>query len=214
MTENYFYKVIHNLRQYEEVMLYANVLTFNKEEEEKVMAFLAQEYEVESLNYAINAPSFNAEAALWAAKTVYLAAQLILYRQNKEHDLANMFPNYHLEIDSSAIVSVDLCLRFLPDMLLQLNIIDNEDVLIEILETILVNWPYSSIKHTMTNKALNFDKILTNKCTEILLINRIIENKRIDLALLPQIKPLVSGSLGFFASKFWNEFNIEKTINE
>lgn len=33
MTENYFYKVIHNLRQYEEVMLYANVLAFNKEEQ-------------------------------------------------------------------------------------------------------------------------------------------------------------------------------------
>ena len=30
----------------------------------------------------------------------------------------------------------------------------------------------------MTNKALTFDKILTNKCTEILLINRIIENKK------------------------------------
>lgn len=214
MTENYFYKVIHNLRQYEEVMLYANVLTFDNEEEEKVMAFLADEYQVESLNYPENAPSFNPEAALWAAKTVYLAAQLILYRQNKENDLANMFPSYQLEIDSSAIVSADLSLRFLPDMLLQLNIIDNEDVLIEILENILVNWPYSSVKHTMNNKELNFDKLLTNKCTEILLINRIIENKRIDLALIPEIKPKVAGSLGIFANQFWNEFNIEKTINE
>lgn len=214
MTENYFYKVIHNLRQYEEVMLYANVLIFNKEEEEKVIAFLAKEYELESINYPNTAPGFNPEAALWAAKTVYLAAQLILYRQNKEQDLATMFPNYHLEIDSSAVVSADLCLRFLPHMITQLSIIDSEDVLIKILETILAHWPYSSIKYQMPNSELHFDELLTNKCTEILLINRIIENKRIDLALLPQIKPLVSGNLGIFANQFWNEFNIEKNINE
>lgn len=40
MTENYFYKVIHNLRQYEEVILYTNVLTFNKDEEENEDHFI------------------------------------------------------------------------------------------------------------------------------------------------------------------------------
>lgn len=40
MTENYFYKVIHNLRQYDEVMLYSNMLIFNKEEEENDNHFI------------------------------------------------------------------------------------------------------------------------------------------------------------------------------
>ncbi len=214
MTANYFYKVIHNLRQYEEVMLYDNILIFNEEEEQKVIDFLREEYVLETKNYPNNAPVFNEKAALWVAKTVYLAAQLILYRKNNDHDLSKMFPNFENEIDNSAVLSADLCLRFLPDMLVQLNIIDNEDKLIEILENILVNWPYSSIKYKMPKAALNFNKLLMNKCTEILLINRIIENKRIDLALMPEIKPIIAGHLGIYATQFWNEFNIEKSIDE
>ena len=78
MAKHYFLKMIQALRQHEEIVLYQNVLNISEIEAAEVGAFLEFEYKQESLSYPQLIPYFDPIAALWSAKTVYLAAQLIL----------------------------------------------------------------------------------------------------------------------------------------
>ena len=55
---------------------------------------------------------FNKDAALWAAKTIYIAAQLMLYRENKSVELAKLLPDYNGEINASSILSSRLMHSF------------------------------------------------------------------------------------------------------
>ena len=137
MITPYFLKMIRTLRQQEEIMLYGNILQVTDAEAREVVVFLEKEYEAEALNYPYSIPSFDDTAALWAAKTVYIAAQLILYRETKNEALPLILPDFTGDVTPAAILSCDLCLRFLPTMIVQLKAIDSEDELIQVLENLL-----------------------------------------------------------------------------
>lgn len=176
--ESCFLNMIKNLRQNEEVMLYANILEIAEEESIEVIEFLKSEYQQESFNYPYQALAFNNEAALWAAKLLYTAAQLMLYRENKEADLEKLIPEFNREITPPEILSADLCLRFLPAIVVQLRIIDPEDRLISILEEHLKKWHYSAINYTLEIGDLEFKQIIESPTLQQLYINRIIEYKK------------------------------------
>lgn len=214
MDNNYFLQMIQNLRQNEDILLYGNILTITKNETTSVIDFLKKEYGQEALEFPFTAPEFDESAAIWAAKTVYITAQLMLYRENKAVDLPGLLPNYSGEINAAAILSADLCLRFLPNMLQQLKFIDSEDALNEILINLLQQWHYSGINYQLENSNLNFEHIITNKCLHQLYVNRIIDTKNIQLAQHAACINLVKASLGNFATKFWNNFKTETIINE
>ena len=66
---SYFYNTISQLRLREEIVLYDRIIKFLPEDEKLVSDFLQLEYENESQNYPFDAPEFDSNAALWAAKT-------------------------------------------------------------------------------------------------------------------------------------------------
>ncbi len=206
MQQQYFLQMIRQLRESEEVMLFQNVLFAEKDEELEVINFLSEEYRKESTGYPNKAPEFDPEAALWAAKTVYVAAQLILYRDHKEADLAALFTDFEGNTNASAILSADLCLRFLPDMLFQLKVIDTQDGLIVLLEKIAHKWHYSAMRYHLEIEQLDFECIGSNSCLEQLYANRIIENKKLKLAEQPACYETVKASLGMYAEILWKEF--------
>lgn len=206
--------MIESLRRDEAVMLYANMLQVPVEEEQEIVDFLHREFLSESLEYPYVVPEFDGAAALWAAKTVNTAAQLILYRKDKPAELAPLLPAYMGEHTAGAILSADLCLRFIPDMLVQLMMIDREDELIPILEGIMAQWHYSAVKHKQDISGLNFDVVAGNQCLLQLYTDRIIAYKHIQLALHPAFKGSVQASLGIYGKEFWNNFNTEISINE
>lgn len=212
--DNYFLLMVKMLRQNEEILLYANILTIDKSDSESVVDFLQNEYYNESLEYSYTAPDFNKDAALWAAKTIYIAAQLLLYRENKAVDLPQLLPEYIGKIDAAAILSADLCLRFLPDILIQLKMIDADDDLIVILENHLVKWHYAGVNYKLAIEQLDFSSVIANQCLHQLYINRIIEFKNLQLAKHPACIELVKASLGFFEQEFWNDFKIATNNNE
>ena len=127
MTTNVFSSFLKNLRRNEEVILFRKILKIDKKDERTAINFLRTDFENEALNFPHLAPDFDEKGAIWAAKTVYLAAQLILYREHKPKDLKVLIPDFKGEITPSVILSVDLCLRFLPDMIRRLKVIDSED---------------------------------------------------------------------------------------
>lgn len=211
MIDNYFLEMIQTLRKQEEVILYGNILHVNEKYTESVTNFLYTEYQKEIVEYPdSNTPEFDSEAALWAAKTIYIAAQLLLYRENKETDLDLLLADYTAIRNASSVLSADLCLRFLPDILMQLKMIDSEDALIEILERKIVYWHYSGINYSLPLEQLDFDSMFAEDGLKRLYLNRIITYKKIDLANHPSCKENIAGYLGMYADQFWKEFNREK----
>ena len=210
MTNTYFLDMIKTLRQNEEVILYQNILTISDNEKEVVIDFLQKEYEAETLNYPFVAPPFQAVAAIWAAEIVYYSAQLILYRQNKTSELEQRFPKLESEITASTFLSVDLCFRFIPDMLNQLKLIDSEDCLIAILEKQLETFHYSGINYPLKLEESNFEIIHHNKCLQQLYLNRIVTFKNLKLAKIPSFNQALKANFGIFENDFWTGF---KTIN-
>jgi hypothetical protein len=204
--QHYFFPVIQHLRQQEEVVLYGNIMNIEADELSTAAAFLQNEYQQEALEYPSTAPAFDEEAAIWGAKIFYITAQLLLYRENKESDLALLLPGFDGACTPSAALSADLCLRFLPDMLVQLKLIDPEDALIDTLEALLSTWHYSGIAYPLVLETLDFMVVLSDPCLQQLYINRVMANKRLPLANHPSLNGFVRANLGIFAPAFWNEF--------
>lgn len=205
--ENYFFDTIKNLRAKEEILLYTRLMEVSSEEENLVTQFLEKEYLNECIDYPFTAPAYDAKAALWSAKTVYLSGQLLLYREHRETDIKDLLPAYNSKITPSAILSADLCLRFLPDLISNAKMIDAEDILAIILETHLQEFHYSAISIDLTLENLNFDVIISNSCLKQLYVNRVIEKKVSSLANLPLLNQYVKESMGDFSNYFWKELN-------
>jgi hypothetical protein len=214
VQSNLFLNMIQTLRQHEEVMLYGNILAISDEDALEVTAFLRTEYQTEISDHPFRTPAFDESAALWAATTVYISAQLMLYRENKGTDLDLLLPAFQKDRGASQILSADLCLRFLPDILLQLKLIDPDDILISILENILNDWHYSGINYPLKTENMNFTAISADACLQQLYVNRIIQSKNMTLAKLPPFEKQVATALGLYNTHFWNDFKLETHTHE
>ena len=202
----HFYNSIFNLRQHEEFTLYDRILVFTPEDETLVQDFLQIEYDTECLHYPFAAPAFNRTAALWAAKTTYTSCQLLLSRENREGELTQLLPDYNQVIDAGAILSADVCLRFLPQILLQTQRIDPNDALIAVIEAHLEKWHYSGIGHT---KALiaDDDEIFKNDCLLQLYADRVVSKKDTGRALQLPLLQKIRADMGIFKQVFWKTLN-------
>lgn len=214
MTKYYFLDTIQTLRKQEEAILYEKLLPISEQEKKAVADFLYLEYQQESLEYPYQAPEFDAFAALWAAEFLYTALQLVLQREQKEQDLAQLLPGFQEGITPSGILSADLCLRFLPDVIIQLKLIDSEDPLIEMLEKQLTIWHYSGINYALPLEDPDFNTIANNPCLHQLYINRIVKHKKLHLAKHPAFKASILANFGLFAGEFWNDFKIASDLHE
>jgi hypothetical protein len=208
---NFFLQTIEHLRHYEEVVLYGNLLHVESAHENEVAAHLEKEYRRESLHYPFEAPPFDPAAALWAAKTVYTASQLMLHRQNKPADLDAFFPAYPGTPTPGAVLSADLTLRFTPDILVNLKLMDPEDRLSDLLESHLNTWHYSAIGYKWESGELDFSVITSNPCLFQLYADRVVERKDIRLARHPSLINTVSASLGLHAKTWWSDFHLHLT---
>lgn len=203
-------ETIYQLRTIEQAILYDTILSISKAEEEDTISFLIDEYEKEKLNYPFQPPDFEPKAALWAAKTIYFATQFLINRKDTVKDFDVFLPNYDSPINSSALLSADLCLRFLPFLLNEFSRIDPEDVLIPILEEFLTNFHYSSIGYDLKTdyQQLNLDILKQNNCLEQLYLNRITEKKALPFVEIPYIKQQLMANFGDYQKVFWTDFEL------
>jgi hypothetical protein len=205
-NKNNFLETIYNIRTLEHLILFNKVLEIPQIEDKEVIAFLEDEYEREILNYPFIAPKFDSNAGIWAAKMLFFASQLLLYREHSVADLSNLFPKFYSKIDASIMLSADLSLRFLPQIVLELKRIDSEDALIPILQEHLQMFHYSAIGFDI--EILNFDFLNENQCLKQLYMDRIIERRAIKLVSNPEIKMSILESLGNYKSDFWAELDL------
>jgi MoxR-vWA-beta-propeller ternary system domain bpX4 len=206
---HFFYDTIYQLRTNEEIIIYDKLLSFSDEDIQLVADFLEIEYESEILNVPNKAPAFNKKAAVWGAKIIYTACQLILYRENKEDELPSLFPAFENEINVDTIFSADLCLRFLPQIITETKHIDPDDKLINILEAILKQWHFSSIGYNLKTADLNFEIIFGNECLQKLYVDRVIEKKDTEKATFPVVQKKIKEVFGIHGLQFWKELKLE-----
>jgi MoxR-vWA-beta-propeller ternary system domain bpX4 len=207
MSSHYFYDTITQLRAREEIILYDKVIEFTDHDVALVKDFLQIEFETEAMNYPFSSPQYDLEAALWGAKTLYTACQILLYREHKGAELNTLLAPYPNKITPEAILSADLCLRFLPQVLSEATLIDNEDPLIPILNNILHSWHYSGIGVASNLQDVDFETIFTNNTLEQLYIDRVIEKKDINRAKLPTLNNKIKTVLGNYSEHFWKNLN-------
>ena len=207
MTHTAFYDTIYNLRTNGEIILYEKLLNFKPDDEKLVADFLQIEYESEAEGFPGVPPLFDAKAALWAARTTYTICQLVLYRQDKASELPLFLPIYQGNIEAGSILSADLCLRFLPEVLTYTKHVDPEDSLIASATTHLLQWHYSGIGYPLEIEHLDFEKVISNACLYQLYADRVIEKKDKTRSNHLAIKEKVKASMGNYSNQFWKEFN-------
>lgn len=203
-----FLKSISHLRQHEEMIIYGNVTTIEEEEKEILLSFLKKEFQRELLNYPFEAPDFHPEAAFWAAKITYWASQFLLHRSLKEEELVPFLKAFDEKITATAILSADLTLRFLPEIIQQLKMLDIEDVLIALLEEILEEWHFSGIPYDLPVEKLNFESMMENNCVWQLYCDRVITFKKKAFLKIPKVKEAILANLGDYQEVFWKEIKL------
>ena len=204
---NYFLNLLTSLRQSEVIILYKNEWSVSQNDENEAITFLEQEYNKEAYNFPHKAPDFDHKAALWAGKIVYYASLYLLYRENDDQEIAALIQDYPDEQTPSAILSADVVLRFIPDILSELQAIDTGDVLVSLLEKIIIKWHYSALHHDLPWSELSHDTMDTDKCLLQLYCNRIIKNKIITLARVSPYYKVIKSNMGDHTSQLWHELS-------
>jgi len=203
-----FLDTLFLLRKDGALTVFSDLKTLSEKEEKEAEDFFESEFEKERLDFLSDKIPFNKEAAIWAAKILYHSAQLYLIRKDTAKDLEKQIPQYQDEKDVSAILSADLSLRFLPQLLDALQITDSTDPLVKILENILQQFHYSGIGLDLNLEKINWEEELKNKTYRKLYLERIVEKKAYSLAEIPYVNQLLIAEFGMYKDIFWRELKI------
>ncbi|WP_164723330.1 hypothetical protein [Chryseobacterium aureum] len=210
-TKSPFLDTIFLLRKEECITLFSSLQQISPQEEEEAGDYFETEFEKERLEFLSDQLSFNKKAAVWAAKVLYHSAQLYLIRENTEKNIENLIPGFKGSRDIPSILSADLSLRFLPQIMLALNTVDPEDPLITLLENILTQFHYSGIGYDLDLKTIDWKEELKDSTYRKLYLERIVEKRDYKLAEIPFINKQLTAEFGMHKDAFWREL---KTITE
>ncbi|MFP7657640.1 hypothetical protein [Chryseobacterium proteolyticum] len=133
MTENTspFLDTLFLLRKEECITVFSNIQKISETEEQDAADYFESEFEKERLEFLTDHLEYDKEAAVWAAKVLYYAAQLYLIRENTAKDLDQFISEFRGMKNSGAVLSADLSLRFLPQIIVVLQNLDPDDPLIK-----------------------------------------------------------------------------------
>lgn len=203
-----FLETLYNLRTVEHLTLYQKIEVLNHDEETRVRDFLEAEFEREATAYPAAVPTYNALAALWGAKTIYFSGQLFLYRENKPSELRGIVPQFPGGVDAGAMLSADVCLRFMPGIINGLTSLDMEDPLIPILKDYMKQFHYSAIGMDLDLKWEDIENAFANPCLSRLYLDRITERRAMQWASIPEVKQMLLADMGDYAPVFWKDLQL------
>ncbi|WP_428067543.1 hypothetical protein [Chryseobacterium gambrini] len=206
-----FLDTLFLLRKEECITIFSDIHEISKKEEHDAADYFQAEFEKERLEFLSDTLVCDTETAVWAAKVVYQSAQLHLIRENTAKDLNKLIPSFKGKKDISAILSADLSLRFLPQIVSALQVSDPEDPLVKMLENILKQFHYSAVGFDLDLEDINWEEELKDKTYRKLYLERIVEKKSYRLAEIPYLNQLLIAEFGLHKDVFWKEL---KTITE
>ncbi len=209
-TKSPFLDTLFMLRKDECITIFTDIQEISKKEEHDAADYFESEFEKERLEFLSDQISCDKEAAVWAAKVLYHSAQLHLIRKGTGKDLEKLIPKFKGKRDVSSMLSADLSLRFLPQIIIVLQNADTEDALVKMLEEILFQFHYSGIGYDLNLEKINWEEELKDKTYRKLYLERIVEKKAYQLAEIPYINQLLIAEFGMYKDIFWRELKIVK----
>ncbi len=202
-TQNAFYDTIVHLRLEEEAVVFTDKISISALEERLLTSFLQQEYEIEKTNYPFDAPEFQPETALWAAKMVYYAIHLHFFRQQEAAVVKNLFIPNTKEPNAAQMLSADIVLRFLLPLYLDIKQVDFQDVILQGIEDCLKAYHYSAIGSDLEIQESTLDILFQQACFRQLYLDRVTKYKSISLAKLEKIDEGLKENFGNYSSLYW-----------
>lgn len=175
-------------------------------QEQAVVELLKRVYQEESIGYPFEAPNFDEQAANWSAKILFYSAQLVMYREHDSDSLVEVVKPFEFEVTASAVITADLCLRFVPALIQYLEQIDVEDELIPLLNDLLTKWHYTGLLSGIEIENPSYTEAYTHPCIQQLYVDRIIEQKKVKIASMSLMKSHVQNALGNYNELFWKDF--------
>ncbi len=207
-SKSSFLDTLFLLRKDECITIFTDIPEISAKEIEDTADYLESEFEKERLEFLSLDIHFDKEASVWAAKVLYHSAQLYLIRKDTSKDLYKLIPEYKGRRDISSLLSADLSLRFLPQIVSALQNADPEDLLIKILENILRQFHYSAVGSDTTLGNINWEEELKDKTYRKLYLERIVEKRAYQLAEIPYINQLLIAEFGIYKDIYWKELKI------
>lgn len=202
-TSGPFVETIYLLRTSCEFNIKENIFKVSKTEEKEVLDFLAMEFDEEKTYCSDINLLFDSKAALWASMIVYYSGQLVFYRENSIKDIEEMLPSFNIDYTPSAVLSADLCLRFLPDIIDKLKSINSDDKIIPILENFLRKYHYSGIGHSLDLIDENFENYFNHPALKLMYLSKVVKTKDTKLAQNNLLKQELKNYMGNYKTEIW-----------
>lgn len=127
------------------VLMPRQMTVFQEDDERAALVLLNQLYDTDKLEMPYAAPAFEPAAALWAAKFLFYATQLVLLRDLDETVMAQYLQPFPGEQAAGAVYSADLALRHLGSLFKLSSGIAPDDPLVVYLKQTAAAWPFSSV---------------------------------------------------------------------
>lgn len=176
----------------------SGIYQLGDEELQECEAILRSIEESVRLELAGEAPPFSPPAALWAATRLFRGAQALVYRELDGEELTRMFSDAcHDPPNPATHYSVDLTLRYLPDLLAQARRTAQRDALVERLQALAADWPLSSVG-TGSVSGRDLRPILGHPGLFQLYTDRIIQRRDHSRLSEPRVREAVRQALGAF----------------
>ncbi|WP_295222443.1 hypothetical protein [uncultured Chryseobacterium sp.] len=203
-----FLDTLFLLRKEECITIFTDFHEISEKEESDAADYFEAEFEKERLEFLSDQISFDKKTAVWAAKILYHSVWLHLIRENTAKDLNRLIPPYSGNRNIPAILSADLSLRFLPQIISALHDADPEDVLMSMLENVLKRFHYSAVGMDLELEPINWEEELKDRTYRKLYLERIVERKSYKLAEIPYINQLLIAEFGLHKDVFWKELKV------
>lgn len=203
-----FLDTLFLLRKEECITIFTDFHEISEKEESDAADYFEAEFEKERLEFLSDQISFDKETAVWATKILYHSVRLHLIRENTAKDLNRLIPPYSGNRNIPAILSADLSLRFLPQIISALHDADPEDVLMSMLENVLKRFHYSAVGMDLKLEPINWEEELKDRTYRKLYLERIVERKSYKLAEIPYINQLLIAEFGLHKDVFWKELKV------
>jgi len=166
-------------------------------------------YEEECVDLPFEPPRFDQAAAIWSAQFLYRAVQFALLRELDDQSIQQELQPFPSPLTPSAVIAVDLCMRYLPDLFKLVRGLAPDDILLIYIRRTAAQWPYSAVGMGLMDGGSEVTTILSDKGLRQVYLERVIEKEDTIAVKHFQLLPWLEAMAGLYPEQL-----LPKVFNE